>query len=202
MKKRKIYKDILAIILSQTVGLNLSGCMKQNDLNDALANKIINRTKQDIYGIELISDNLKKHGIDPDRCNILSTFDDYIVVNELVIDSYITKTGDTMNNLLARYKMRKEDFLAINEHYNFSNFEQNLKVNIYYYNVFNIEQPKDFKILKIQDGDNLISIGNNYNINYEEIIDLNQNIDNPDMIEVGMYIKIPISEKQNHQSKN
>ncbi len=49
------------------------------------------------------------------------------------------------------------------------------------------------KIHIVKKGDSLFSIAQKYNVSLEEVLQLNPSITNPDVIEVGMKVKIPTS---------
>ena len=114
---------------------------------------------------------------------------------------HIVKKGETILSISRMYSLDKNYIIKINQikNDNYIFIGQKLKLTNDISNNLSNQNKNIPKYHKILDGENLTDISNRYNLEINDLINLN-NIDNPDNIEVGVNLQL-INPPENIEKK-
>lgn len=201
MKKSNIYKKVLATIMASTMMVPQTSC-KDDKPSIKEATNIIYETPNelDMMRLEQYKSQIEEQGANINVCNIFYEDLEYIYIKELVIEEHKVKENETIESLITKYSMDRMKFMEINEMED-EKLKKNEKVNVYYYNLYNLNKfETDYELHKCSKDETLTIIARFYECTVEELIEINPQIKNPNLIEIGQYIRVP-KLKENEKQK-
>lgn len=199
LKLKGIYKDMLALLTGAGI-IVFTTKMFANQPNEFETYK----GKRDLKDYE---DFLEDHGIDYRNSYVKTEGDLVRIFVKTTGEHIVTLTNpNTIDEIVELYKMKKEDFITINNLKEDQPLKTGKKLKIYWYKEFDftleqLDATSEWIYHYVMPGETLSGISEKYNISIDEIKKENREIIG-DEIKAYSTIKIPKREKTKKLVKN
>lgn len=193
-KKIGIYKELLALVAAiGVVSYAAKTFSRQKNEFDTY------KGTRDLYDYE---DFLEEHNIDY-REAYAEAKDDTVTIYVKTSGEHIVgvTNPNTIDDIVALYGMKKEDFLIMNNLKENQPLEVGQKLKIYWYNDYKftleeLDENSSFVYYEIKPGETLTQIAEQNNTTVGTILRNNDEIKNADEIQAFSTIKIPKTQKE------
>lgn len=189
--KNKLKKRLLAFATSLTLMSTATAC--SNEKNTEF------ETNQGTRNLIDYDEFLSKQGIEYKNCNV-EIQDNNIYIFEKVNGTHKVKSSDEKLDIIAEtYKMTTQELLDLNYLKEDHKLKEGEILKIYYYKMYcftleELDASSKWEYYVVVEGDDLLSIAQSYETTVEEICE-NNNIEDPNLIQVGITLKILKKEK-------